>query len=239
MARASARPAPGNRSVDARLAQLFSRWFAAVFTSEPITPQNIPVADINPYAAPEQTGPESRPYGAGGQDPPVFFPVGITKLYVMCVCTFGLYGIFWFERQFRYYSAYTRTSMMPIWRGIFSIFFAHSLFRSHAHEAQERDLSTEFNANALATIYVVIVLGGRLLQRGLEKSGEDLASLAVTLATVVASVVPLAAAQRVANKVIAADDPRANMNTTFSVWNIITLAICAAPFALILFGVWL
>ena len=71
---------------------------------------------------------------------PVFFAVGKLKLAVLCICTLGLYELYWFYRNWQ---LVCRRSGLPGWwnpvlRSFFAIFFCYSLFKRVDREARKR-----------------------------------------------------------------------------------------------------
>ncbi|BDZ73038.1 hypothetical protein GCM10025856_07570 [Methylophaga marina] len=69
------------------------------------TPQTVMETDSNP--------------AAGDQ---AYFSVSTTKLKWLYLATFGLYGIYWFYKNWKLQQPYIDDKIMPVMRGIFSIF---------------------------------------------------------------------------------------------------------------------
>ena len=93
---------------------------------------------------------------------PPFFPVSITKLVVMSVCTFGFYEVYWFYRNWRL-ARERGAHVRPALRALFAIFFCHSLFRivrDRAGDTAARD--DELRAGPLAIGWIVVSLLGGL-----------------------------------------------------------------------------
>lgn len=57
-----------------------------------------------------------------------FYVVSIKKFTILFMATFGFYSIYWFYRNWKMSKAKYRDDIWPVARGIFSIFFVHSLF---------------------------------------------------------------------------------------------------------------
>ncbi len=171
------------------------------------------MTQTNPYAPPQfnETGSPSTAI-SGVQ---AHFPVSPTKFVVMFIGTFGLYGIHWFERQWRFQQQATGESMMPLARGLFSIFFAHKLFRLIAARAQALAMPMAWNPESQATTYVVLALvanlGGRVVPAmGLLWLG---------------CIFPLLTVQRTVNEILHHDCPGLDMNERFTPANIVWLVI--------------
>jgi len=62
---------------------------------------------------------------------PVFFAVGVPKLLVMCVFTLGLYGFYWFFRNWQLVCRRTGREAFwgPLLRTIATVFFCYPLFK--------------------------------------------------------------------------------------------------------------
>lgn len=87
-----------------------------------------------------------------------FYVVSKQKFWILFAATFGIYSLYWFYQHWRQYKRFTGTSIWPVPRAIFSVFFAHSLFRSIRNMADEQGYSPPISPGLLATIYVVFSL---------------------------------------------------------------------------------
>jgi len=58
-----------------------------------------------------------------------FFPVSEGKLITLYILSFGLYGIYWFQQNWKRQQPMMDKKIYPVWRAVFSIFFTHSLFK--------------------------------------------------------------------------------------------------------------
>ena len=78
--------------------------------------------------------------------------------------SFGLYNLYWFYKNWRFFRELYDWDIYPVWRAIFAIFFAHALLE------QINDLAIEkghpgISSNAYATGYVVMAIIQRFLDR--------------------------------------------------------------------------
>jgi len=78
--------------------------------------------------------------------------------------TFGLYTIYWFYINWRFFRDVYNWDIYPVWRAIFTIFFTHALLE------QINDLAIEkghpgISSNYYATGYVVVAISQRFLDR--------------------------------------------------------------------------
>ena len=116
----------------------------------------------NIYAAPEaslETLEESPAEKA-------FYVVSTTKFLVMYFLTFGIYGMYWHYKNWAQYKiAYDDNEPMPIMRAIFSIFFTHSLFSVVDMRIKDKGKEFSWNPNLWATVAVIALLGGRIIDR--------------------------------------------------------------------------
>jgi len=62
-------------------------------------------------------------------DRPVFFPVGILKLVLLSLCSFGLYQFYWFYKNWQYVKEHERAHMRVAWRVLVPYCYCYQLFR--------------------------------------------------------------------------------------------------------------
>ena len=94
-----------------------------------------------------------------------YFPVSEGKLITLYILSFGLYGVYWFYRNWTLQQARMDKKIFPVLRAIFSIFFTHSLFRQINKSAEHLDEEHKFNANLMATLFVAAVVISNVLDR--------------------------------------------------------------------------
>ena len=116
---------------------------------------------LNPYAPPAAAVADLAPPDDLSTQPP-FFAVSVTKLVIMSACTFNLYEIYWFYRQWRRIADRENDLIWPLARAIFGIIFCYSCFgRIRDYDADTRTGST-LAAGPLATAWIVTTLLWRL-----------------------------------------------------------------------------
>lgn len=54
--------------------------------------------------------------------------ISVNKFLILFTISFGLYSIWWMFKVWRFFKEKDSLDIMPVWRSIFSIFFAYSLF---------------------------------------------------------------------------------------------------------------
>ena len=60
---------------------------------------------------------------------PVFFPVSLTKLFLLSLCTLSLYQIYWFYKNWHFVKRRENSDIVPAARSILAVFFCYSLFK--------------------------------------------------------------------------------------------------------------
>lgn len=110
----------------------------------------------NPYQAPT-----AAPLELESQSP--FYVVGITKFICMTAITLNLYLIYWFYRNWSLQKPQMESNIWPVMRGIFSIFFAHSLFARISTQWKLKQPQGEWDYKTPATLYVVISVVGNVV----------------------------------------------------------------------------
>jgi hypothetical protein len=120
--------------------------------------------DTNPFEAPaaalEPTPRAERTVVPVATQP--FFAVGVRKLWIMTIVTFGLYTVFWFERHFRFQKRLNGEDSWPVLRAIFAVLFAQDLFlRVAANSAAE----PPWQASRLAWQFGLSAVFGNVMSR--------------------------------------------------------------------------
>lgn len=155
---------------------------------------------------------------------PVFFPVSLTKLLLLSICTLGLYEIYWFYKNWRLIKAREKSKVSPALRSVFGVIFCYSLLK------RVSDQSTAVGGNAiaagpLALGWVVTTLLWRL---------PDPYWLVSFLA--VLFLMPVQSAINSINSKVA---PGQDKNDRFSGWNIFVLVVGGLIFILGVIGTFL
>lgn len=92
-----------------------------------------------------------------------FYVVGITKFICMTVITCNLYLIYWFYRNWSLQKPQMEGNIWPAMRGLFSIFFTHSLFARISAQWTLKLPQGNWDYKTPATLYVVISVVGNLI----------------------------------------------------------------------------
>lgn len=154
----------------------------------------------NPFAAPGVDGVVSA---ADGGTYPAWFGASVRRVVVMTMLSYGLYAVYWFERQYRYRQRITREDLWPLARGVFLVIFAADLFERIAVAASSRGKPVSWSATTLAALVFVPVVATYLV------SWAELSAVA-TVALGYVRVALLAGALAVASRTVGellVDDP--------------------------------
>ncbi len=168
-----------------------------------------------------------------------FFPVSEGKLITLYILSFGLYGVYWFYKNWKLQQPKMDKKIFPVMRAIFSIFFTHSLFNRINKCAEGLDQKHKFNANLLATFFVAAVIVGNLLDPVSMSTSilENLSSTTVTITSLVIfilSVYPMAVVQATVNRIN--NDILGYLNHKYSLWNYMLIALGAVSWLIIALG---
>ena len=157
-----------------------------------------------------------------------WFPVAPGKLTVMNVATFGLYSVYWFERQFRFQKQHFGRDSWPLARALFSIFFVTGLARDVDIAAHDADLNVPWKATTTANTFIVISIASTLVNRLDPFGGGPIGTsigLVVSLVLMGLAATPLATLQTTINQLLARGYPHHTRNDRYSVLNIVWLVL--------------
>ena len=161
---------------------------------------------------------------AAKDNEPIFFPVSIVKLVLLSICSFGLYEVYWFAKNWQLIKKRERSNIRPVWRAIFAIFFCYALFRKVDEAAKVSGISS-IPSSLLAISWIVINLLSQL---------PDPFWFISFL-----SVLCLVQIQRTVNHINMLHAPSHNPNSDFSGWNILLVVVGSILFVLSAIGVFL
>ncbi len=139
---------------------------------------------------------------------PVFFPVSVTKLLVLSLCTSGLYELYWLYKNWQIIKQREQSDIIPFWRAFFAVFFCHALLSQIRSEAESSGTGS-FPAGPLAAGWIITTLLWRL---------PDPYWLVTFLA--VCFLLPV---QHVVNRLNSVRAPGHDANTRFTAINIVTV----------------
>lgn len=185
----------------------------------------------NPYAAPIADATDDHVVvGGTGDALAEFYVVSKLKLYLLASFTFGFYTLYWFYAQFRQQRR-MGGSVSPVLSAIFSVFTAHGLFKRVDRAARRAGLPHPPLATNQTVPYIALCIMPQLL-RFLGK--DDSTRSAISLGLYLLATVPLANVQGIINRI--ADDPQGNQNSRFSALNVVSIAVGALVWVLVIIG---
>jgi hypothetical protein len=160
---------------------------------------------------------------------PTFYVVSRKKLAILYLATLGLYGVYWFYKNWSNYKNCSSDrfnvdrSIWPVARGLFSIFFTHALFREIKAYGRGKAALADWNNESLATQFVLFTIAGnvldRLSARSIGSPYTDIASLLI-MAPLVGL---LLSAQHMIN--VGCGDPDGESNSRLTNANYVWIAI--------------
>jgi len=174
-----------------------------------------------------------------GENTPQYFPVSEGKLITLYILSFGLYGVYWFYKNWTLLQPRLDKKIFPVMRAIFSIFFTHSLFKLISQSAENLDRKHKFNANLMATVFVAAVVISNILDRVPVNSGmpdmlSDNTMIIISLIIFLLSTYPLAAVQATVNRLN--NDILGYLNHRYSAWNYLLIITGGLLWLMLLLG---
>ncbi|HMU67287.1 MAG TPA: hypothetical protein PKE57_09080 [Cellvibrionaceae bacterium] len=182
------------------------------------------------------TPPKAEPLPSHQQaNQPYFYVVANKKCMVLFLGTVGMYMVYWMYKNWSLFKAATGESVMPVMRGIFSVFFTHSLFNAVQTKLEEDSRKVEWDPNALATGLVILVV----LSNVLSMVGNRVFHVSILDYVSFVLLIPIGLqmlkAQRAIN--IACGDEAGASNDRFTTANILWLLFGALFWVLIIIGI--
>ncbi|MBT8118286.1 MAG: hypothetical protein KJN89_01100 [Gammaproteobacteria bacterium] len=174
-----------------------------------------------------------------GENAITYFPVSEGKLITLYILSFGLYGVYWFYKNWSLLQPRIEKRIFPLMRAIFSIFFTHSLFKLIDQSAVTLERKHKFNANLLATLFVAAVVISNILDRVSVNSGvlnmlPDNTMIIISLIIFLLSAYPLAVVQATVNRLN--NDILGYLNHRYSAWNYLLIIAGTLLWLMVLLG---
>lgn len=161
-------------------------------------------------------------------DDVVFFPVSESKLMTLYILSFGMYGFYWFYKNWKCLQPRMPENISPSLRATFYIFYTHALFQQIYQRTAHLQQKHRFNASKLATFFVSCVVIGTLID-SLSAVSSLLDNLSsrffdiTSLTLFIISVYPLAKVQATANRIN--NDILGYLNHKYSLLNYLLIAL--------------
>ena len=106
-----------------------------------------------------------HPEAPPGQDfvfeVPLFFNTSKAKLIVMSLCTFGIYEIYWFYKNWKFLKEEEGLNISVGGRTFFALIYCYSLFKKVREYAEKNGLSTNYSPGLLTLVFIVLNLACR------------------------------------------------------------------------------
>ncbi len=171
-------------------------------------PYQVPAAELTETSAADRT---------------TLYVVAKKKMILLFMFTFGLYSLVWFYENWKRIKMDTGSSIWPAPRALFSIFFAHSLFKHIHKSASDAGEQVGWSHKALATAYVVLSVLGHVA----DNVSDTASMLSILLLPMILHI--LLKVQVSANA--SQSDPQGTGNSKFTIanyaWSILGLLIWA------------
>lgn len=99
-------------------------------------------------------------------DKPLFLNISPARLILLSIASMSLYEAYWIYKNWRYIKERDGLNIRPFWRGIFGIFYCHSLLR-RIHEDKDACAVQKptFSARGLATGWVILLIFANIVGR--------------------------------------------------------------------------
>jgi hypothetical protein len=169
-----------------------------------------------------------------------FYVVTVKKMAVLGLLTFGLYFIYWHYQNWRQYRDWQlartqeKQDIWPVPRGIFSIFFMHSLFRNVKAFADDNERHIDWEPEMVATILVILTIIGNILDRlAMRNIGYPVTDI-LSLILLAPLLYMYTRVQPIINA--SCGDPESKSNSNFTVANWIWIVIGALLWVLAIAG---
>ena len=96
----------------------------------------------------------------------MFLYIPTARLIVMSIVSLGIYEAYWIYRNWRYIKERDGLKIQPFWRGVFGIFFIHSLLKAiRTDPATSHIAPAKFSPGGLATGWIILKFLGNALGR--------------------------------------------------------------------------
>jgi len=164
-----------------------------------------------------------------------YYVVSIKKFIALFISTLGIYGVYWFYKNWSLHKTATSSNVWPVMRGIFSIFFTHSLLRNVNETMQSKSISYKWDHSLIATIYVVSAILSNISDRLSAKSIGSPVTDFVGFIFMGLMAWSLYKAQLAINT--ACEDPQGLTNSHFSPANIAWIILGLTLWTLIFIGI--
>lgn len=180
------------------------------------------------YAPPEAE--IAAPQGDG----PRYYVVSPTKFLLLSILTAGLYLAYWMYRNWRQIKAVDNSNIWPVPRGIFSIFFMHSLLADVQASFVRQGKDYEWNPTLIATTFVALAVISTVAGQFVNYTAQSMLIYLPLLAMPVLYGIVLLGAQKGINA--ASDDVGGSGNANLTVANYLWMIFGVLMWAINIFA---
>lgn len=161
----------------------------------------------------EQVAELQRQVSDMATEEPLFLYISPVRLIVMSILTFHLYEAYWIYKNWKYLKERESLDIRPFWRGIFGVFYCHSLLKRIQRDEEARSIAEPtFSASGLATGWVILMILANLIFRiPVDVTSGDLLVSVVLLAPFIPSFLFLVPVQQYVNRVTEKRNPEQPM----------------------------
>lgn len=114
----------------------------------------------NPYAPPTAEVADITPLDDAAELP--FFAVSVLKLGVMSVCTFNLYQVYWFYKNWQRIAERERAMVWPLARAMFAVIYCYPFFARVRDQEAFSELDSQLSPLPLAIGFIATSVTWRL-----------------------------------------------------------------------------
>lgn len=97
---------------------------------------------------------------------PLFLHIPVGRLILLSIASCGLYEAYWIYKNWSYIKKRDELTIHPFWRGIFGMFFCHSLLKRIHTDTEARSMEEpSYSPGGLATGWVILMLLANFIGR--------------------------------------------------------------------------
>lgn len=182
----------------------------------------------------------AAPAADDAQQDPMFYVVSPRKFTILFLATLGGYQLYWFYKNWRCFknrslaASASATSIWPVPRAVFSVFFIHALFREVKQHAPGNAAVAAWRQSGHATALVILILLSNVLSRLGNRFDDNFWINAASLIVLIPILFTLRGAQDMINA--ACGDPLGAANAQLSGANYAWIVLGLLFWLLVLFG---
>jgi hypothetical protein len=150
---------------------------------------------------------------------PAFFPISLTKLIVLSICTFGFYQVYWFFQNWQIIKIREHSNISATWRALLAPLFCYSLFKRISQSSMP---IINIHPALLAIVFFILSIIGSL---------PSYYSIIWQLSNLILIPVQIAV-----NHINRTQVPDHDPNARFSILNIVIIIVGLTIMGLALFG---